>query len=64
MPLQQGIASTSSARVEALKEKHKSLSQKIETEQSRPFISEYQISELKREKLKIKEEIEGIKKAS
>lgn len=64
MPSQQGMVSASSARVEALKAKHKSLSSKIETEQRRPFISEYQLSELKREKLKIKEEIEGIKAAS
>lgn len=54
----------SSARIEALRAKHKSLSKKIEHEQSRPFISEYQIGELKREKLKIKEEIEGIREAS
>ncbi|HPF78470.1 MAG TPA: YdcH family protein [Alphaproteobacteria bacterium] len=64
MPSQQGMVSASSARVEALKAKHKLLSRKIELEQSRPFISEYQLSELKREKLKVKEEIEGIKKAS
>ena len=63
MPSQHGIVSSSS-RVEALKVKHKSLSRKIESEQRRPFISEYQISELKREKLKIKEEIEGIRVAS
>jgi hypothetical protein len=63
MPLQQGVA-PSAARIDALKVKHKSLSQKIETEQSRPFISGYQIGELKREKLKLKEEIEGIRKAS
>jgi len=64
MQSQQGMVSSSSARVEALKAKHKTLSRRIETEQSRPFISEYQISELKREKLKLKEEIEGIRKAS
>ena len=60
----QHVTSPSGARIEALKAKHKSLSQKIEQEQSRPFISEYQIGELKREKLKIKEEIEGIREAS
>lgn len=64
MQSQHGITSSSSSRVEALKAKHKSLSKKIESEQSRPFISEYQISQLKREKLKIKEEIEGIREAS
>ena len=64
MPSQQGVVSSSSARIEALKSKHKSLSRKIETEQSRPFISEYKINEWKREKLKLKEEIEGIREAS
>lgn len=64
MQSQHGMVSSSSARVEALKAKHKFLSQKIETEQSRPFVSENQISQLKREKLKIKEEIEGIREAS
>lgn len=54
----------SQARVEALKVKHKSLSNRIEQEQSRPFISEYHIGELKREKLKVKEELEGIREAS
>jgi hypothetical protein len=63
MPSQQGAAPFA-ARIDALKVKHKLLSQKIETEQSRPFIREYQIGELKREKLKLKEEIEGIRQAS
>lgn len=51
----------SSPRVEALKSKHRDLSYRIEEEQSRPFISENIISNLKREKLKLKEEIEGIR---
>ncbi len=64
MQSQQGMVSASSARVEALKAKHKLLSMKIETEQNRPFSSETQVGQLKREKLKLKEEIEGLKKAS
>lgn len=64
MQSQQGMVSAPSARVEALKAKHKSLSHKIEAELSRPFRSEHQIRELKREKLKLKEEIEGIRQAS
>lgn len=64
MPSEHGMVSSSVARVEALKAKHKSLSRKIEAEQNRPFISDYRISELKREKLKLKEEIEGIREAS
>lgn len=64
MQSQHGMVSSSSPRVEALKAKHKHLSKKIETEQSRPFVSENQINQLKREKLKIKEQIEGIREAS
>lgn len=64
MPVQQGMASASVARLEALKAKHKSLSKKIETEQSIPSISDHRLHVLKKEKLKIKEEIEGIREAS
>ncbi len=64
MPSQYGMVSTKSAHLEALKIKHQSLSKKIELGQSKFFMSDTQISELKREKLKLKEEIEGIRKAS
>lgn len=64
MQSQHGMVSSPSSRVEALKAKHKVLSQKIETEQSRPFVSENHINQLKREKLKLKEQIEGIREAS
>lgn len=62
--MQQQHISAPSSRVEALKAKHKSLSNKIDDELKRPFVSEYQVSSLKREKLKLKEEIEGIRHAS
>ncbi len=55
---------SSSARVQALKAKHKNLSKQIESEQSRPFISDQMLVELKREKLKLKEAIEGIREDS
>lgn len=61
MSLQQAVVPNLSARVEALKSKHKHLSEKIELEQRRPFISENLLAELKREKLKLKEKIEGIR---
>jgi len=64
MSLHQAVASQSSARVQALREKHKNLSQKIEEEQSRSFISEHILKNLKREKLKLKEQIEGLRDAS
>ncbi len=64
MSLHQAVVSQSSARVQALKAKHKNLSKEIEAEQSRPFMSETILTQLKREKLKLKEQIEGIRKAS
>ena len=64
MPVQQGSASASSARLEALKARHKNLSRKIETEQNIPSISSNKIYALKKEKLQLKEEIEGIRQAS
>lgn len=64
MPTQHGVVSASSARIEALKIKHKTLSHKIELELNRPSFSDAELSALKREKLKIKEQIEGIRQAS
>lgn len=60
----QHMSTPSPARIDALKAKHKSLSTKIEMEQRSPSISDYHIRDLKREKLKVKEEIEGIREAS
>jgi hypothetical protein len=60
----QHATAPSNARLEALKAKHKSLSKKIEHKQSMPSISDHEIVGLKREKLKIKEEMEGIREAS
>lgn len=57
-------SASSNARLDALKAKHKLLSQKIEHRQNIPSITDQEIVGLKREKLKLKEEIEGIRKAS
>jgi len=63
MSLQQNhvTSPSSSNRVDALRAKHKNLSSKIEQELNHPFFSEQKIAQLKREKLKLKEEIEGIR---
>lgn len=60
----QHTPATSTPRIEALRQKHKDISKQLDTVQSRPFKSEADITQLKREKLKLKEEIEGIRKAS
>ncbi len=64
MPVHQGIASSHSARLEALKNKHKLLSYKIETEQSHYILNDEEIKALKLEKLRLKEEIENIRQTS
>lgn len=61
MSLEQSVVRNSSPRVEALRARHKVLAERIESEQSRPFTSAQILVELKREKLKLKEKIEGIR---
>jgi len=58
-----GHAATSahSAHIEALQDRHSALSMKIEREQGRPYISEWYLRELKRQKLRLKDEIEGVR---
>ena len=64
MPAQQGTASPHSARLEALRKKHQKLSYKIENEQRHYILNDVEIKALKLEKLRVKEEIEGIREAS
>ncbi len=46
-----------SAHVEELKKKHQSLSEKVDQAQRAPSVSQAEITELKKQKLRIKEEI-------
>jgi len=48
------------SRLEALKTRHTALSHKIEIEQGKPGSSDWYLSALKRQRLHLKEEIEGI----
>lgn len=59
-----GLISAQRARLQALKNKHMDISNKIEKEVSNKFYSEGLISQLKKEKLLLKEEIELLKKVS
>ncbi len=52
--------SSVSARLEALKSRHTALSNKIELEQGRPGASDWYLRALKRQRLFLKEQIEGI----
>lgn len=59
-----GLVSAQGARINALKAKHAAISDKIEKEVQHHFHSESLISRLKKEKLLIKEQIEGLRDAS
>ncbi len=48
------------AHLEELSEKHRVLDQAIETEMSRPYADDMKVQELKREKLKLKDEIKRL----
>lgn len=49
------------AHLAELSQKHRALDQKIEEEQGRPMADELKIAELKRQKLRLKDEIERLK---
>jgi hypothetical protein len=49
-----------SAHVEELKKKHQSLSEQVEEAQRAPGTSDFEIANLKKQKLRIKEEIERL----
>jgi len=49
-----------SSHIEELKKKHQSLSEQVEAAQRAPGVSSLQVAELKKQKLKIKEEIERL----
>jgi len=49
-----------SAHVEQLKKKHHDLSEKVEEAQRAPGTSDLEIADLKKQKLRIKEEIERL----
>jgi hypothetical protein len=49
-----------SSHLEELKRKHEALSDKVEAEQRSPGSSDLEIAEMKKEKLRLKEEIERL----
>jgi hypothetical protein len=49
------------AHLVELSEKHRALDRKIEEEQARPIADDLKIAELKRQKLRLKDEIERLK---
>ncbi len=61
MPSTQGL-SVNENRAEALQAKHAMLSERIENEQRSPSASDVEIRLLKKVKLQLKEELEGIRR--
>jgi hypothetical protein len=49
-----------SERLESLRERHAHLEREIDQENQRPHPDDYVINQLKREKLRIKDEIQGL----
>lgn len=49
------------AHLEELSERHRALDRKIEEEMARPTADDLKIAELKRQKLRLKDEIERLK---
>jgi len=61
---ERGIQHAYISRIQALRNKHAILNQRIEEVQNRPSTTDFYLRQLKKQKLFIKEEIEGIRKAS
>lgn len=49
------------AHLDELSHKHRALDRKIEEEQGRPTVNEFKIAEWKRQKLRLKDEIERLR---
>lgn len=54
---------TLDAHLEELSEKHRALEQKIEQEMARPSADTLKITEMKRQKLRLKDEMERLKQS-
>lgn len=54
------LSSSQESRLQALKHKHAVLSEKVDEAQQHPSSAEYYLKQLKKQKLVIKEEIQGL----
>ena len=52
------------ARIRELGNRHQSLERAIQEEMSRPAADDFRVRELKRQKLRLKEEMEGLRAAA
>lgn len=58
------LSETSISRLEALKAKHLLYKERIKEAQKSPATADYYLQQLKKQKLQIKEEIEGVRAVS
>lgn len=58
-----GIQSASESRIEALRNRHAMLKDRIEEAQGLPSTTDFYLRQLKKQKLMLKEQIEGIREA-
>ncbi|MEM7650663.1 MAG: YdcH family protein [Pseudomonadota bacterium] len=56
-----GLLSAQKSRLEALRNRHAILSDKVEDAQKSPSVNDFYLRQLKKQKLALKEEIHGIR---
>jgi len=59
----QGLLSAQKSRLEALRQRHSVLSTRIEEAHKSPSTTDFYLRQLKKQKLVLKEEIEGIRES-
>ncbi len=59
-----GLTASKASRLNALREKHSVLKEKIEEEQKSLSVTDFYLRQLKKKKLLLKEKIEGIRQDS
>ena len=57
----QGLLSAQQSRLEALRKRHEILSNRVEEAHKNPSTTDFYLRQLKKQKLVLKEEIEGIR---
>ncbi|MCC6598119.1 MAG: DUF465 domain-containing protein [Alphaproteobacteria bacterium] len=60
----QNLQTSHASRVNALKAKHSIISTKLEEEQRRPSTSDFYLRQMKKQKLLLKEQIEGLREGT
>ncbi len=57
------LSSSRTSRIEALRDKHAALSNQVQAAQNSPGTADFYLTQLKKQKLAIKEEIEAVRAA-